>query len=70
MFCNLIIEFKRRNILQKDIAKTLGISEQSMYKKMVGKSEFTLAEMEKIREVMPEHTLDYLFQRDSWDGIK
>lgn len=70
MFCNLLIEFKRRKLLQKDVAKEIGISEQAMYKKMVGKSEFTLAEMEKIREMMPDYTIDYLFRRDSWDETK
>lgn len=70
MFCNLLIELKRRKLTQKEVAKAIGISEQAMYKKMVGKTEFTLAEMEKIRSRMPECTLDYLFKHDSWEETK
>jgi len=64
MFCNLLIELKRRKLTQKEVARRTGLSEKSLYLKLNGDNEFTLAQMEKIREIMPDCTLDYLFKRD------
>lgn len=63
MFPNLLIELKRHKYSQKGLATYAGISERAMSLKMNNKTEFTLAEMEKIQCAFPECSLDYLFTR-------
>ena len=63
MFPNLLIELKRHRYSQKGLARYVGISERAISKKLNEQTEFTLAEMEKIRGAFPDCSLDYLFTR-------
>lgn len=62
MFPNLAAEMARININQYDIAKCLGLSEQTSRWKLQGKSILNLSEMKKIQAVFfPKLSLDYLY---------
>ena len=41
-----------RNMTQKDLARQIGISRNTMSSRMTGKSSFTLEEVEKICEIL------------------
>lgn len=63
LFPNLLIELKHNRYSQKGLARYIGISEKSISKKLNGKTEFTLKEMEAIQSVFSSCSLDYLFTR-------
>ena len=68
LFLNLDAELARARISKADLAAKIGISPTSMSSKTTGKTEFTLDELEKIKEELEtatesEFTLDYLFAR-------
>jgi len=63
MYPNLRAEMARKNIKATVVAEVLGISYDTMSNKMTGKSDFTRAEIFKIRdEFFPNLTLEYLFE--------
>lgn len=62
IFPNLLIEIKRNRYSQKGLAEYIGISAETMSRKLNGRVDFTLSEMQKIRSVFPDCTLDYLFR--------
>lgn len=65
MFPNLKAEMVRKNIKAMDIAELLGITKDTMYNKLSGKSDFFRHEIFKIKELFPDCTLEYLFTTDS-----
>lgn len=64
MFVNLIIEMKKKKVSQMDLAKLLGISQNSVCQKINGESDFKSEEMFAIRDTFfPNLTLEYLFKK-------
>ena len=64
MFSNLQAEMARRKITARGLAKYMDIHENSLYRKLEGKVEFKLDEMEAIKRLLEvEEPLDYLFER-------
>lgn len=64
MLGNLIIEIKKSKFSQGKIAEYLGISANSMSKKVTGKWDFTASEMFAIqKEFFPDKSLEYLFAK-------
>lgn len=62
MFRNLLAEMAREGLDGKRVAAGIGISEKSFRNKLSGKTEFTRAEILKIRNTyFRSHTCDYLF---------
>ena len=53
-----------RGITQKSCAELLGITEKTLYNKMVGASEFTYNEVKRLRAFVPEYNIDYLLSED------
>ena len=64
MFPNLSAEIARNKMSLKSLAVETGISYEALKLKVRGKTEFRLAEMQKIKEVFPTCTMDYLFESD------
>lgn len=70
MYDNLRAEMSRNNVTGLKLASVLHITHQSFYKKINGKSDFTIKEIKGIqnyfRDVDPSrkdvYTLDYLFR--------
>lgn len=61
-FTNLLTEMARKNITQKQIAKVLKIEPATLSKKINFKTDFTLPEINLIRDYIdPELKLDFLF---------
>lgn len=65
-FVNIKIEMTRAGINVSDVASEMNISPQALYQKMNGKTEFTLKDMNLLRNILMKHigenlTLDYLF---------
>lgn len=48
----------------KMCASEIGISEKSMYNKVMGITEFTYSEFCKLRALFPAYNIDYLLQED------
>lgn len=65
MFKNLEAEMVRNGISKEMIAEKLSISRKGLYLKLSGKTDFTLTEIKKIQELMPQFTLEYLFVCDT-----
>lgn len=66
MYLNLKAEMARNNVTQLDISKVLGLSTSTVSDKMNGKKDFRLKECKKIiTELLPNNTIDYLFNLDS-----
>lgn len=62
MFPNLRAEMARKNIKPANISAALNITYDSAINKLNGKTDFTRAEIFKIRDAFfPNLTLDYLF---------
>ena len=53
-----------RGNTQKSCAELLGITEKTLYNKMVGASEFTYNEVKRLRAFLPEYNIDYLLAED------
>lgn len=65
MFPNLRAEMARNNLDGITISKALGCSRKSFSNKMVGKTEFTRAELFQIRKnFFPNLSIEYLFSED------
>ncbi len=65
-FVNIKIEMTRAGINVSDVANEMNISPQALYQKINGKTEFTLKDMNLLRNILMKHigenlTLDYLF---------
>jgi hypothetical protein len=65
IFPNLDKILDQKHISQKELNIRLGISEKSLWNKKRGRTEFTLEEVEKICEMIPEYRLEYIFKRVS-----
>ncbi len=46
----------------KGSAGLLGISEKTLYNKIVGATEFTYGEVKKLRAMLPEYNVDFLLE--------
>lgn len=63
MFPNLRAEMARLGITANEVSAQLGCTPKTLSNKLSGKSEFTRAEIFKIRNsFFPDLTIDYLFQ--------
>lgn len=63
MFPNLKAEMARKNIKCAAVAEILNLSYDSVINKLNGKTDFTRAEVFKIRDTyFPSLSLDYLFK--------
>lgn len=63
MFDNLRAEMARRGISVTDLASKIGVSKQTLYRKLHGQSPLSLHEARSIREVLGvDITLDDLFE--------
>lgn len=64
MFINLYKEMKSKGFTQKDLAKALNVSAQTISYKMTGKRDFTSNEMFTIqKEFFPDVKLEELFKK-------
>lgn len=64
MFPNLRAEMAREGITSKKLSIVIGVSPKTLSNKLYGRSEFTLAEMLKIKsKLFPDMTLEYLFEQ-------
>ena len=69
-FVNIKIEMTRAGINVSDVANEMKISPQALYQKLKGNTEFTLKDMQRLRNILSSHngeklTLDYLFGGDN-----
>lgn len=65
MYGNLMAEMKKHRISQRDIARKLNISDNSMSAKMLCRHDFSNTEMFAIqKEFFPDKTLEYLFTKN------
>lgn len=64
MFLNLITELKRHNITRVFVAQKLGIDVNTLNNKIYGKTDFKLTEVNKILELFPNTSIDYLFKKE------
>lgn len=49
-----------KGMTMKGSAELLGISEKTLYNKIVGATEFTYGEVKKLRTMLPEYNVDFL----------
>lgn len=49
-----------KGMTMKGSAELLGISEKTLYNKIVGATEFTYGEVKKLRAMLPEYNVDFL----------
>lgn len=64
MFKNLQAEMVRKGMSYKELASTIEMRYETFSKKMSGKSEFHLSEMENIKKVIGnDYTFEYLFEK-------
>ena len=69
-FVNVKIEMTRARMNVSDVAGEMKISPQALYQKLKGNTEFTLKDMNSLRNILSNHigeklTLDYLFGGDN-----
>lgn len=64
MFPNLSAELARRHMTIKSLSQETDINYETLKLKMRGVTEFTRAEMQKIKAVFAEYSMDYLFASD------
>ena len=64
VYPNLEMEMFKRKITNRFLAKELNISEGAMRNKRKGRTELTLAEVEKIMEIIPDVSWRILFARE------
>lgn len=57
-----VLEAKGMTI--KGSAELLGISEKTLYNKIVGATEFTYGEVRKLRAMLPEYNVDFLLTEE------
>ena len=63
MLRNLKAEMVRLNITESQIAQALGLTVDTLKKKLKGNVGFSLKQMFSVRDkFFPKHSLDYLFQ--------
>lgn len=66
MFKNFKAELARRGLTNKEFAKLINMSQQTFSNKFLGKTDFTLSEIKKIKEILGKDvqsnlTVEYLF---------
>lgn len=63
---NIKVALENKNISTKALAAFLGVSEKTAYNKLMGITEFTYSEAERITEhLLPEYNTRYLFSKRS-----
>lgn len=60
-------KLEEKGMTMRGSAELLGISEKTLYNKIMGITEFTYGEVKKLRSLLPEYNLDFLLtdERDS-----
>lgn len=58
-----------KGIKVKGFAEIIGMSEKTMYNKLMEESEFSDGEARKIKAVLPEYDIDYLLSSDASTAI-
>lgn len=65
MFWNIESEITRGHINKTKLAKSLNISQSTLWSKLTHKTEFTILEAEKIKEILgSDLSIDELFERN------
>lgn len=65
MYLNLQTALKAKNISIRAFTQIIGVkSESSAQNKLRGRTDFTLSEVMKIMELLPEYDFDWLFAKD------
>lgn len=57
-----------KGIPMKGCAELLGVSEKTMYNKVVGDTEFTYGEVRRLKTILPEYDMDYLLSAEAADA--
>jgi len=66
MFPNLRAEMARKGLTTNELSTCLGCSPKTIRNKFTGRSEFTRAELFKIKSTFfPDLTIEYLFQKQN-----
>lgn len=61
MFKNLEVELARNSISRSRLSKELNLPQKELYMKLSGKTEFKLSEILIIQKMLPNCSLEYLF---------
>lgn len=64
IYTNILVEMVRRNEIQSDVCKVLGLSQSALTNKFTGKSEWTISEIDKLCKHYDKDYY-YLFHKDS-----
>lgn len=67
MFPNLRAEAARANLTYTNLGKLLGVADKTIQNKMLGKSEFSLSEAQKLSKYF-KCGIDYLFETEVQDS--
>lgn len=59
-----------KGIPMKGCAELLGVSEKTLYNKIMGSTEFTYGEVRRLKSVLPEYDMDYLLSAEAADTGK
>lgn len=54
-----------RGVPMKDCAALLGVSEKTLYNKLIGATDFSYGEVQKLKAILPEYNIDYLLTKDT-----
>lgn len=66
MYRELLGELIKKGLTKKDLAIKMGISEKTLHNKLNKRSDFTLSEVIKIRDIVaPQESLEKLFNDTS-----
>lgn len=65
MVLNLQIEMVKKGISRKDLSLHTGIPIRTVGNKLSGNTDWRLGEMNKVKELFPGTTLEYLFTKAS-----
>ncbi len=65
MFGNLKAEMGRKELLKKDVAKSLGITTKALDNKLNGQTRFYLDEALKLCQILGNASVEYLFDKEA-----
>ena len=65
MFGNLKAEMARKELLKKDVAKSLGITTKALDNKLNGQTRFYLDEALKLCQILGNASVEYLFDKEA-----
>lgn len=66
MFKNLKAEMLKQDVSINKLAQHIGVTKDTMYRKLIGRINITIREAKKIQTLFPlNNSLEYLFEEDS-----